>query len=168
MVNHQSVSDMETGFWSKQVTLKFVDALLCTYCQGAGNTVMGFVLSLPGDHYCQFWTQMKEKTTNLGGRRGPGRSKYSYVCHIVYGQVHTTHRKQGQAITPTLTMKPPRGLHCFPNCQAIVFHVGILPLTTASLLFLTIQLEPLAGMHAHTEASGDFLLSGNQTLKPWT
>lgn len=86
------------------------------------------------------------------------------MCHIFNGQVHTTHRKQGQAMTPTLTMKPARGLHCFPNCQAIFFHVGILPFTTASLLFLTIQLEPRTGMHAQ-EASGDFLLSGKQALK---
>lgn len=86
------------------------------------------------------------------------------MCHIFYGQVHTTHRKQGQAITPTLTMKPTRGLHCFPNCQAIFLHVGILPMITASL-FLIIQLELLTGMHAHTQASRDFLLSGNQTLK---
>lgn len=85
------------------------------------------------------------------------------MCHIVYGQVHTIHRRQGQAVTPTLTMKPPRGLPCFLNCQAIFLHVGILPLTPASLFLLTIQLEPLAGMH--TEASGDFLLSGDQTLK---
>lgn len=62
-------------------------------------------------------------------------------------------------------MQPTRGLYRLPNCQAIFFQVGILPLTTASA-FLTIQLEPFPDRRAQAEVSGNFLFSANQTLQP--
>lgn len=137
---------------------------------------MGFTLCLPSkiswsrkeaaDHYSKFWTRIKQRATSLWGREGPGRSKYSYVCHVFCGQVHTTHRKQGQAITPTPTLQPTKGLHCFPDCQATFFHVGILPSAIASI-FLTIQLQSLTDMHGHTEVLWNFLFSSHQILQPF-
>lgn len=97
---------------------------------------------------------MKEGQLTWEVGRDPGWSKKSsQVCHVFYGQVHTTHRKQGQAITPTPTLQPTRGLHCFSNWQAIFFHVGILPLTTTSI-FLT---NPAGVVHWHAHTHWGFL-----------
>ena len=44
---------------------------------------------------------MRKEWLTWEAEKDPGRSKKSLqACHVLYEQVNTTHRKQGQAITP--------------------------------------------------------------------